>query len=180
MGRADYAIDRMKSRYSYVSAATTVLGETWAADSAHAYNGAPILIPYKYLAGIAPETAGYATYHVFPHLCYLNLVNAVVPSVKGDIAVHIQQDSLFTLQLTSPGGTVATVGIPKTTAATQVTVNGSLIWKGSYIGGVSGISWNGEEGDYYKFNAGPGTWRFESDNNRPVSNSTATYVNRPR
>ena len=40
-------------------------------------------------------------------------------------------------------------------------VNGSEVWKsGSFIEGVSGITWSGEDANFIKFNAALGAWVF--------------------
>jgi hypothetical protein len=92
----------------------------------------------------------------------LTAVSATVPSVKGLISVS---DSLtasqFVMNLTSPSGTLALVGIPKKRAWLSVTGNGRTIWnQGTFTNNVPGITGAGEDSLYIKFNVNPGTWRF--------------------
>ncbi len=168
MGYPSDALNRFKTRWSIsVNGNTATLGENWDPNPGyestnHTYAGGSLKVLSAVVAGIGPETPGYGTYHVLPHLGYLREVNAVVPSVKGDIVVTIKKDTLFTLLLTSPALTNAVVGIPKTLTPTRISVNGAEIWKGNYTGGVAGITWQGEDRNYYKFNVLPGTWTFSA------------------
>ena len=41
---------------------------------------------------------------------------------------------------------------------TAIQANGKTIWDGAFKGGVSGVTWNGEDANYIKFNVEPGTW----------------------
>jgi len=54
------------------------------------------------------------------------------------------------------------VGIPKGSFSTlnAIKVNDTTIWNGTYGGGVTGITWHGEDADYVKFKAAPGAWKF--------------------
>ena len=65
------------------------------------------------------------------------------------------------MNLTSPAGSQASVGIPKSESTTLVAVNGKVIYQnGAYVGGVAGISFVGEDSRYYKIQAAPGAWVF--------------------
>jgi hypothetical protein len=87
----------------------------------------------------------------------------VVPSVKGDVTVHLKKTATqYELTLTSPAATTAIVGIPKHsfTALREIQVNNVAIWNGSFRVGVEGITSDGEDADYVRFKAPPGTWKF--------------------
>jgi hypothetical protein len=92
----------------------------------------------------------------------LTAIKAVVPSIKGDITVS---DSLssgqFVLNIVSPPGTKALVGIPKKRPWQSVTANNQPVWnQGSFRPGIAGVTGAGEDSLYVMFNVDPGTWRF--------------------
>jgi hypothetical protein len=92
----------------------------------------------------------------------LRALSVTVPTVKGPITTT---DSLFAdaykLNLTSPAGTQALVGIPKSHDWITVTVNGTKIWdRGIFLNNVSGISTAGADSRRISFNVAPGTWEF--------------------
>jgi len=96
----------------------------------------------------------------------------VVPSVKGEIKVEIEKTfAEYRLGLTSPDHTKAIVGIPKGsfTSLKSIKANGITIWDGKFIGGMKGISWNGEDAGYIKFNAIPGKWTFVGIGSLPIT-----------
>jgi len=165
-GRYREALTRMKSRYQgqVNSSGRSTLAEYM--DGGGSYNhgwNAPNTILSRHIAGIAPETVGWSTYHVFPHMVDLTSINTTVPCVKGDILVAMnRQTNIFTLTLTSPSGTAAIVGIPKANITPAlISVNGTSVWQnGAFTGGVTGVAWGGEDSSYFKFNCAPGTWAF--------------------
>lgn len=82
----------------------------------HAWN-APNLILSKFIAGVAPETPGWSTFHVFPHEAFLTSVKVKVPTMKGMIHVDIGKNwKQYKIGLTSPPNRSAIIGIPKTGA----------------------------------------------------------------
>ena len=168
IGRADNALERIKEQYTPMLSDSncTTLWETFTpiGTTNHGWTGAPITLFFRYIAGVNPVTPGYDTYAVLPQLCKLTNVSVIVPSIKGDINVSIAKEDLrYIINLKSPDGTTAIVGIPKNAfmqeAVTAIEANNTIIWKkGSYRGGVAGISWNGENDRYYKFNVIPGAF----------------------
>jgi hypothetical protein len=166
MGYTEQALGRMKERYlPMVSANNSTLWEMFSSGGTlnHAWSGAPLTCLFRYVAGITPVTPGYAVYQVLPQLGHLNRVNAVVPSIKGNIAIAINRDdSHYTIDLSSPDSTTAIVGVPrnafKGAAIDAIEANSTLVWKrGIYIRGSAGISWYEEDDSYYKFKLAPGT-----------------------
>ena len=128
----------------------------------HAWN-TPNVILSRFIAGVAPETSGWSTYHVLPQEAFLTTVKVVVPSVKGTIRVNLQKtEKQYKLDLSSPADTSAIVGIPKVAfkSLKDISVNGNKVWDGTYAQTVSGVSWNGEDLNYVKFNVTPGIWSF--------------------
>jgi hypothetical protein len=88
-------------------------------------------------------------------------VDVSITTVKGQVTVAIAKDEMtYRLTLQSPPGTTATVGIPKKAFARldAIDINGAPAWKGRYVGRLDGMSWNGEDDRYVKFDLAPGTW----------------------
>ncbi len=131
----------------------------------HAWSGGMLTLLSQYGAGIAPVTPGYGTYHVLPQMGPLKHIRTIVPSVKGDIKLelHNQPDS-FTMDLTSPEGTSAIVGIPRTAAENvSIKVNGTLVWRnGKSEGTLKGLNFLENGKNYIKFSVEPGKWSFKA------------------
>ncbi len=166
-GDTDAALNRMKERHAFQvdDEAMTTLCEKFGERKGtynHAWN-APNYVLSRYIAGISATKVGWKEYQILPDLAHMTAVKQVVPSVKGEITVDIKRtDKLYGMKLVSPEGTTAIVGIPKEAITPSVIeVNGSSVWKnGDFVGEVPGITWNGEDDDYIKFNVAPGAWTF--------------------
>ena len=186
MGKPENALLRMANRYrGQIDATFTTLWEYMergfdiktGTDCSnyltlnHAWN-APNTILSKFIAGVAPETPGWAIYHVLPQEAFLTSIDTTVQTLQGQVAVSIKKSaSQFNLSVTSPSNTTAIVGIPKNsfTKLDSIMVNGSAIWKGSYVGNVEGISFNAEDSKYVTFKVKPGTWKFVGSGNVKMS-----------
>jgi hypothetical protein len=178
-GRYDVALSRMHSLYDNQVLSrrflTTLREERNRGTYNHAWN-CPDTILSRYFTGITPAAVAWSTYNVLPYLHDMSAIHQIVPSVKGIIDVSITRSTTINIDLISPFGTTAIVGIPKSAiTANNIMVNGVSVWNGSYAGGVNGISWNGEDGNFYKFNASPGKWKFVASGTLspiPVSSGT--------
>jgi hypothetical protein len=176
MGRQDEALLRMYRRYkTMIPASFTTLWEhydRWWASRINAFDAAsslnhgwnpPVLNLSQTIAGISPDEPGWRTYHVLPKEAFLTAVKVVVPTVKGPVGVDLKKTGAeYSLVLVSPKNTKAVVGIPKASFSRldSIEIDGRTVWKGTFRGGRSGISWLGEDDDYIKFQAGPGKWTF--------------------
>ena len=185
MGKQEYALLRMYTRYkTMIPASFTTLWEhydRWWASRIDAFDDAsslnhgwnpPAIFLSQTIAGVSPETPGWTTYHVLPKEAFLNAINVVVPSIKGNVTVSIKKSvAEYSLRLTSPANTTAIVGIPKASFSklNSIKANGMTIWKGSFVGGVNGVTWNGEDASYVKFNVTPGTWKFRGLGSLPIT-----------
>lgn len=169
MGNAESAEARMKSRYAtQVSDPSYTLWEFWTKASGsdnHGWNGGPLYALSAYAAGVRPTSPGYTTYQVTPQIGGQTTINAVVPTIKGNIAVNLNKLSSthFTLGVTSPAGTTATVGIPNIGMTNPaITANGTTVYTGgSATGSVSGLSYAGKDLNYVYFSVTSGTWNFD-------------------
>lgn len=171
-GHPDKALSRMKDRYAFQvndNELTTLYerfenqGDNLGTPN-HAWN-APNYILSRYVTGVRATSLAWSTYEVLPDLVNMASVESKTPSVKGDIFVEIQSSlSNFNLRLVSPSTTMATVGIPKTyTTINEVTANGQTIWRnGSFLAGVTGLTFVGEDEAFLKFEVSPGTWVFDA------------------
>ena len=165
------ALTRMRARYGpMIRSTTTTLWELWdqnAGTQNHAWTGGPLTLMSQYIAGVAPTSAGYATFQVLPLLGDVTRATATVPSVKGTIKVDITRDAgAFTVMMNAPVGTAATVGIPLTAfpggaSSMRVAANGTSVFDaGAFVAAVPGVSYVGQAAGFLKFNVTPGSWTF--------------------
>ncbi|MCX6873133.1 MAG: hypothetical protein NTW21_04905 [Verrucomicrobia bacterium] len=130
----------------------------------HAWSGGPLTIMSQYFAGIAPTAPGFSTYSVYPQMGALKKITAKVVTAKGDIALKLSNaKEMFELDLTSPSGTQATVGIPVLTGETimDVKVNGKALWSAGKVSGtIPGVRFIEATSRYVVFAVEPGTWSF--------------------
>jgi len=185
MGKEEYALLRMANRYkTMIPCSFTTLWEhydRWWASRIDAFDegsslnhgwNPPALILSQTIAGVSPETPGWATYHVLPKEAFLTAIEVVVPTIQGKITVAMKKTaSEYSLDLTSPLHTKAIVGIPKGsfTKLNSIQVNGTVLWNGAHRGGVKGVTWIGEDAEYIKFQVEPGTWKFVGKGVLPIS-----------
>jgi len=175
MGKEEAALLRMHTRFkTMIPCRFTTLWEHydrwWASRDAfddasslnHGWNP-PAIILSQIIAGVSPVTPGWSTYQVLPKEAFLNSIKVVVPSVKGEITAEIKKTTTdYSLTVVSPPNTTAIIGVPRKsfTKLDSITVNKSLLWKGSCVGTVKGVTFLGEDAGYIKFQVEPGTWTF--------------------
>lgn len=176
MGYPQDALDRIKSKYGPMvndpvySTLWELLWNQWDIKKGsynHGWTGGPLILLSQYAAGVAPETAGFDTYHVFPQEGNLTSVQVLVPSVRGNIVVRISKSvDRYDLILTSPANTTAVVGIPRgaSNPINTIKVGSTTVWsKGSFFGTMpAGITPYGEDDRYVKFYMSPGTNTFSA------------------
>jgi alpha-L-rhamnosidase len=176
MDQPELAQARIKRRYAKMvdHPEYTTLWEGWGIGAEgfgggtinHAWSGGPLTIMSQYFAGIAPTAAGFSSYSVLPQMGTLKRITTKVVSAKGDIALKLSNTKdLFSLELTSPAGTQALVGIPVLAdeTITEVKANGKVLWKaGKSSGTVSGVRFIEATSRYLLFSVEPGTWSFSA------------------
>lgn len=176
MGREQDALLRMYDRYkTMIPASFTTLWEhydRWWATRKNAFDDAsslnhgwnpPVIFLSQTIAGISPEKPGWEEYHVLPKEAFLKSIKVVVPTIHGNIKMSMKKTAAaYSIMLSSPDKTTAIVGIPKKsfTSLRSITVNGVVVWNGTFRNTVKNIAWAGEDADYIKFYAAPGTWQF--------------------
>ncbi|MDE5572201.1 MAG: glycoside hydrolase, partial [Muribaculaceae bacterium] len=134
MGHGDYAVKRFKKRFNDMIADTThsTLFEGWqeggygGGSTNHAWSGGMLTVIAENICGLRPLTPGWKTFMVNPNPI-LSECNIEVPSVSGLIKESFKDtDKEFTLMLTVPDGTKATVILPESNYA-EVKLNGKTI-----------------------------------------------------
>lgn len=178
MDKPDQALIRMANRYrTMIESSFTTLWEhydrLWATNLKdfdegsslnHGWNP-PAIVLGQNIAGVRPIEPGWTVYEVMPKEAFLTWIKTDVPSIKGPVKVSIRKTSTrYALDLDSPPGTTAIVGIPKASFVRldSVSLNGQEIWKGTFCGSVQGVTQAGDDGGYLKFKVPPGRWRFEA------------------
>lgn len=169
----DDAIERTKVRFKpMVDHEYSTLWEGWGIGGSgfgggtinHAWSGGALTVMSQYMAGIAPDSIAYKTYHVMPQMGPLKAVSAAVQSPRGEIRVDLKRlEDSFILQLVSPKDTTATVGIPVNVLdrISAVKVNGKTIWQDGKAGRkISDVEFFGSDEHYIKFNVQPGSYEF--------------------
>lgn len=120
------ALDMLRTRYArfFVHGDETFWGEwSWLIGGngwnsryrSLAQNGAgsPAWFLLTEVLGVKPTAAGFVTFEIVPHPGDLVWAEGVVPSPKGDIPVKWRRDGdQFTIEVTVPKGTSATVRLP--------------------------------------------------------------------
>lgn len=158
MGYEEAALERMMKRYKQmIDHPSTTLWEHfipgWGTKN-HAWTGGPLINLSGHVAGVWPEEPGYEKYHVLPQLGKLEKVAVRVPSVKGNIDVEILRSikaQKVHMQLISPEGTIARVGVPKFGGKPlKVTVKGDA-------------QYAGEDEKYVYYLAKPGRHEFSGE-----------------
>lgn len=135
----------------------------------HAWSGGPLILLSRYGAGVAPLTPGFGVYRVFPQEGNLNYIRSVIPSVKGNIQVEINKDSLhYQLKLISPDKTKATVGIPifphPDKKVKSISLNDVIYWSDDrFTGQDTVVRFMGINGRYITFELNPGTYEFKAE-----------------
>ncbi len=135
MGYPDYALERMKERFSKMVLDTTytTLWEGWGIGAEgfgggttnHAWSGGGLTLLYQYAAGIAPTSPGYETFQIKPQPGFLKHIKAVVPSIKGNIKVELKNDKEYRLDIEVPKESKAIVYIPS--RYQEIIVNGEKV-----------------------------------------------------
>ncbi len=123
LNASDVAMTRMKERYrEQIDSPLTTLWEGWGLGDKgfgggtynHAWSGGPLTCLSQYATGVAPTKPGYEAYAVLPQMGSLKQIKAVVSTVKGDILLALENTAdTFTVDITSPLGTTAELGLPK-------------------------------------------------------------------
>jgi len=168
----DDAIARTKKRFKIMTDHPySTLWEDWRIGGSgggtinHAWCGGALTLLSQYGAGVAPEKAGYESYHVLPQMGPLKTIKTTIPSVKGDIKLELLNgQETFVMNLASPENTTAIVGIPNTAKnITSIEANGVPVWRnGKEEKTLQGLTFLKNTTDYITFSVIPGKWTFKA------------------
>ena len=144
MGYPDEAIKRMKLRYASMIECSdfSTLFEGWDIGKEesgggtvnHAWSGGPVTLLSKYLCGVSPIEPGFKTFQILPMPGNVAEASTRVCTVAGTITSQfINRKDGFTLKVSVPLNTSATIGIP-TFGFKTIKINGITCWiGGKYI-----------------------------------------------
>ena len=130
-GHGNFAIERFKKRFGPMIADTlhTTLYEGWeeggygGGSTNHAWSGGMLTVIAENICGIRPTVAGWKEFEICPEPL-ISECDIVIPSVAGKIASAFKDtEDTFTLKVSIPKGTVATVRVPGL-PYTSITLNG--------------------------------------------------------
>ncbi|MBN2572954.1 MAG: discoidin domain-containing protein [Deltaproteobacteria bacterium] len=161
MGYPQDALNRMRARYADMVEASSLstLWEIWSLTEGvyrtynHGWAGGPLTLLSQYVAGVAPESPGYASFRVFPQEGSLASFVAEVPTGKGNIGVAMSKnDRQYLLSVASPPDVTGVVGIPEEVftgmVVKSITGGSSVLWQD---GVARGSSYQGQDGRYIRF-----------------------------
>ena len=182
MDEPQFAQERIKQRFAKMvdHPEYTTLWEGWGIGREgfgggtinHAWSGGPLTIMSQYFAGIAPTEPAFSKYSVFPQMGSLGKISTKVVTTKGDISLHLRKtQESFAMELTSPAGTEATVGIPvpKGGKISEVKANGQTVWSnGQDDSNIPGLRFVETTPRYVIFAADPGKWTFAAYIKKPT------------
>lgn len=141
-GDDDYGLQMLtkqdeRSWYNMVRNNATITYEAWDnkfkpnQDWNHAWGAAPANIIPRYVVGVRPTEAGFASMVIAPQNSSLKQVEAVIPTIRGSVKVDIHNTSeSYTLSLNIPANTTAEVSLPaseKLSDSAQLSINGRKI-----------------------------------------------------
>ncbi len=165
MKRPESAMARMKERYqAMLDDNMTTLWEAFdpmvipgyetigRGTCNHAWSGGPLTILSQYVGGISPTAPAFREFQVMPQPGDLTSILSVVPTQFGNIESHVtRSDGNFKMNLVSPPGTIAVVGIP----SAELSGGKRVILNGKAADAV------GNDTRFALFRVTAGTWKFE-------------------
>lgn len=156
MGCAEDAVSRMKERYAGMTeSGIPTLWELFSLDGGsanHAWSGGPLTLMSKYIAGVSPLEAGYEKALVRPQTAGLDKIDAIVPTVKGDIVLHMDETDGLKMHVELPQKMKALIAVPSKGRA--VSINGQ--------NAKEKVRFVKNDGFYTYYEADAGVWSFEA------------------
>jgi len=133
---AEYALSMLtktddRGWYNMIRLGSTISLEAWDnkykpnLDWNHAWGAVPANIIPRKLLGIEPIMPGFDKARIKPQIASLSYVRAVVPTIKGEISMEIEnKKGEYRLQLTIPANMESEVYLPLLSKKYEVTCNG--------------------------------------------------------
>lgn len=184
MGKEEFALLRMAARYrDQIECRNTTLwehfGRWWQtafdpnSTMNHGWNS-PNTVLSRFIAGVAPSSPCWDTFEVLPKEGFLRSLAVGLDTVKGRVEMSLLKTAeTYTLAVSAPGGTRATIGIPTASFSelNSVALNATTIWDdGAATVLPGGIEYLGEENGYLRFSVPAGDWKFVARGALPLSN----------
>lgn len=120
-----------RSWYNMVRHNATITYEAWDdkfknnQDWNHAWGAAPANVIPRWVAGVRPLEAGYSRMAIHPQFGDLNFIYAVVPTIKGSVAVGINRESDgCCVRISVPANAMAEVVLPVESQVKELCHNG--------------------------------------------------------
>jgi hypothetical protein len=120
-----------RSWYNMVRHGATMTYEAWDdkfknnQDWNHAWGAAPANVIPRWVAGVRPLEAGYSRMAIHPQFGDLNFIYAVVPTIKGSVAVGINRESDgYCVRISVPANAMAEVVLPVESQVKELCHNG--------------------------------------------------------
>jgi alpha-L-rhamnosidase len=129
----------------------------------HAWTSYPAYLFLKHILGIQPTSGAFATFDLRPETGGLAFAEGAVPTVKGLITARWEKgaEDRFTLSVTVPPNTNASIYIPKSTQQKFVILEtGRRLWPPKATMEVPGVLAVQEEELFIKCLVGSGTYEF--------------------
>lgn len=168
MDAPQQAIDRMKKRWAeQLNSPITTLWEGWGIGGKgygggtynHAWSGGPLTVLSQYGAGVAPTMPGFKEFKVLPQMGDLKQIKSVIPIQYGNIELELDNETTFQMNVTVPGGTTATVGIPKASSPSVIKINDKVVYQSNK---ALSDTFAGDDGRWIKFTVKAGRWKLKT------------------
>lgn len=137
-GEAMYALELLtaavdRSWYNMIKAGSTITLEAWDnkfkpnQDWNHAWGAAPTNIIPRRLMGIEPLKAGFELITIRPQTADLSFAESLIPTIRGDIRIKVQNGDKYLLSFTLPANMEAEVHLPLIPGKHKVLHNGKPV-----------------------------------------------------
>ncbi|WP_285056739.1 alpha-L-rhamnosidase C-terminal domain-containing protein [Pedobacter ginsengisoli] len=137
-GDAGHALELLtatfdRSWYNMIKAGSTITLEAWDnkfkpnQDWNHAWGAAPANIIPRRLMGIEPLKAGFELIAIRPQTADLSFAESLVPTIRGDVRIKVQNNDKYLLSFTLPANMEAEVYLPLIPGKHKVLHNGKPI-----------------------------------------------------
>jgi hypothetical protein len=129
-GHLPWVLENIRTRWgAMIQAGSTTIWEQWnpVMSQCHGWSTTPTYELTTYLLGVTPLTDGFETVAVAPQLAGLTWAKGTIPTQRGDVQLSwIWYDPHFDFNIELPEEVSWHFTLPL--VATQVTLNGQLIW----------------------------------------------------
>ncbi|MEA9984302.1 alpha-L-rhamnosidase C-terminal domain-containing protein [Subtercola sp. RTI3] len=130
-------------------------------NMAHGWSTMPVSALSKYVLGIQPVSAGYATWLVQPHTGDLAWTKGQAPTPHGPVVVNWSHGtgSDFAMHVEAPAQTSGTIAVPTFGGDADIRVNGQTVFShGAPVAGTSAVQSAALTGDYVNLTVAAGTY----------------------